>query len=155
MVHCDEATSRITRFSPTVIGWNRFCLFTGVSTRRLVCENWARRFKPRVWIRDAWASVYVNSVSGDQRVEAVFQGAVEAHAVSGDIRVGVRRGSRVYVDANTISGSTNSELELSDAPQESEPAEDAPMVEVRAKTVSGDITIARAPAPAPAELPAS
>jgi len=108
-----------------------------------------------IWIRDAWASVYVNSVSGDQRVEAVFQGAVEAHAVSGDIRVGVRRGSGVYVDANTISGSTSSEFELSDAPQESEPAEDAPMVEVRAKTVSGDITIARAPAPAPAELPAS
>jgi hypothetical protein len=109
-----------------------------------------------LWLRDAGASVHANTVSGDQRIEAVVAGMVEAQAVSGDIYVAVRRGSRVYVDANTISGSTNSELQLTDAPQEGEEPEvsdEAPMVEVRAKTVSGDITIARAAAPA--QLPAS
>ena len=101
-----------------------------------------------LWIRDAGASVHANTVSGDQRLEAVLGGTVDANAISGDVYVGVRRGSRVYVDANTVSGTTSSELDLSDAPQEAPPDADAPMVEVRAKTVSGDIMIARAPAPA-------
>jgi hypothetical protein len=38
---------------------------------------------------------------------------------------------------------------LSDAPQ-APPAADAPLVEVFAKTVSGDVRIERAPAPTPA-----
>ncbi len=101
-----------------------------------------------VWIRDAGASVHANTVSGDQRLEAVVEGVVESHTVSGDVWIGVRRGSRVYVDANTISGSTSSELELSDAPADASSEEDeGPILEVRAKTVSGDISIARAPAP--------
>jgi Putative adhesin len=104
-----------------------------------------------VWIRDAAGSTRVNTVSGDQRLDAVVEGTVETHAVSGDIIVGVRRGSMVYVDANTISGSTSSELDLGDAPAEpAGDADDGPMVEVRAKTVSGDISITRAPAPTPA-----
>jgi len=102
-----------------------------------------------LWIRDAGGSVHANTVSGDQRVEAVLGGTVEANAISGDVYVGVRRGSRVYVDANTVSGSTSSEFDLSDAPADAgEPDPDAPLVEVRAKTVSGDIMLARAPAPA-------
>jgi DUF4097 and DUF4098 domain-containing protein YvlB len=106
-----------------------------------------------LWLREAGASVHASTVSGDLRLEAVVAGAVEAQTVSGDVYVAVRRGSRVYVDATTISGSTGSEFDLSDAPQDHADAEaDAPMVEVRAKTVSGDITVARAPAPA--QLPA-
>jgi DUF4097 and DUF4098 domain-containing protein YvlB len=103
-----------------------------------------------VWIKDAKQSVHVNTVSGDQRVDAVVEGTVETQAVSGDILIGVRRGSRVYVDANTISGSTSSELNLTDAPAEDEQADEAdegPMVEVRAKTVSGDVSLVRAAAP--------
>jgi hypothetical protein len=100
-----------------------------------------------LWIRDAAASVHANTVSGDQRIEAVMEGVVEAHSVSGDVMIGVRRGSRVYVDANTISGSTNSELDLTDAPGEAS-EEEGPLVEVRAKTVSGDVSIVRAAAPA-------
>jgi DUF4097 and DUF4098 domain-containing protein YvlB len=108
-----------------------------------------------LWIRDAGASVHGTSVSGDVRIEAVVAGRVELQTVSGDVYVAVRRGSLVYVDANTISGSTSSEFQLTDAPQEGEdapPSDDAPMVDVRAKTVSGDVTVARAPAPA--QLPA-
>jgi DUF4097 and DUF4098 domain-containing protein YvlB len=100
-----------------------------------------------VYVRDAGGSISGNSVSGDQRYEAVVQGRVELRAVSGDIGVGIRRGSRVFIDANTVSGDTSSEFELSDAPGQ-EPSVDGPLVEVFAKTVSGDVRLERAPAPA-------
>jgi len=96
-----------------------------------------------VHVRDAGASITTNSVSGDQRFEAVQRGRVELKAISGDVIVGVRTGARVYVDANTVSGSTSSELELSDAPAQA-PAADAPLVELFVKTVSGDIRLERA-----------
>jgi DUF4097 and DUF4098 domain-containing protein YvlB len=95
-------------------------------------------------IEEAYDNVNANTVSGDQEHRAVMTGNVSAHSVSGDVTIGVRRGSRVWLDCNTVSGDTSSELELSsDAPNG-----DGPLVEVRAKTVSGDITIRRAPAPA-------
>jgi len=100
-----------------------------------------------VSVRDAGGSISANSVSGDQRYEAVVSGRLEVRAVSGDVGIGIRRGSRVFIDANTVSGSTSSEFELADAPQSAAPAQDAPLVEVYAKTVSGDIRLERAPAP--------
>ena len=100
-----------------------------------------------VYIAEADDSIAANTVSGDQRFEAVLKGRLELRAISGDISVGVRRGSRVFIDANTVSGSTSSEFELSDAPQ-TEPDPNSPLVEVFAKTVSGDVRIERAPAPA-------
>jgi hypothetical protein len=96
-----------------------------------------------VHVRDAGGSISTNTVSGDQRFEAVQRGRVELKAISGDVMVGVRSGCRVYVDANTVSGATSSELELSDAPVQA-PAEDAPLVELFVKTVSGDVRIERA-----------
>lgn len=98
-----------------------------------------------VHVAEAGASVNTNTVSGDQRFGALERGRVELKAISGDVTVGIRRGSRVYVDANTVSGSTSSELELTDAPAE-ELAVDAPLVELYVKTVSGDVRIERAPA---------
>jgi len=98
-----------------------------------------------LFIGEAGGSVSANTVSGDHRIEAVLQGRVELRAISGDISVGIPRGTRLFVDANTVSGSTSSEVELGDDPgQESEPG--GPLVEVFAKTVSGDIRIERASA---------
>jgi hypothetical protein len=95
-------------------------------------------------IGEAYNNVNANSVSGDQDHGAVMQGVVAAHSVSGDVTIAVRRGSKAFLDCTTVSGDTTSELELtSDAP-----AGDGPLVEIRAKTVSGDIRITRAPAPA-------
>jgi hypothetical protein len=99
-----------------------------------------------IWIRDALTSVSLNTVSGDVRLDAAMEGVVHVNAISGDINIGVRRGSRVYVDCNTISGSMSSELELSDAPPQA--GEPGPEIEVRAKTVSGDVSLVRASAPA-------
>jgi DUF4097 and DUF4098 domain-containing protein YvlB len=106
-----------------------------------------------VFIREASDSITANTISGDQRIEAVFRGRMDLRAVSGDISVGIRRGSRVYVDANTVSGSTVSELDLSEAPSHQASPGETPLVELFAKTVSGDVRIERAPAPsATAEL---
>ena len=100
-----------------------------------------------VTIGEAYDNVTANTVSGDQDHGAVMTGHVGAHSVSGDIRIGVRRGSRVFLDCNTVSGDTSSELELTpDAP-----TGDGPLVEIKAKTVSGDIRITRAPSPSETE----
>lgn len=96
-----------------------------------------------LYIREAGDSVRANTVSGDQRLETVARGKLELRAISGDIGVGIRRGSRLYVDANTLSGSTSSDLELADAPQQEGDGE-TPLVELFAKTVSGDVRIERA-----------
>ena len=95
-------------------------------------------------IGEAWDNVNANTVSGDQEHGAVLRGLIAAHSVSGDVHIGVRRGSKVFLDCNTVSGDTRSELELTTEA----PAGDGPLVEIRAKTVSGDIAITRAPAPA-------
>jgi DUF4097 and DUF4098 domain-containing protein YvlB len=95
-----------------------------------------------VTIGEAYDNVSASTVSGDQEHGAVMRGNVSAHSVSGDVTIGVRRGSKVYLDCNTVSGDTSSELELTtDAPDG-----DGPLVEIRAKTVSGDIRITRAAA---------
>jgi hypothetical protein len=96
-------------------------------------------------IGEAYDNVTANSVSGDQDHGAVMRGIVSAHSVSGDVTIAVRRGSNAFLDCTTVSGDTSSELEMTaGAPQ---PGDDAPFVEIRAKTVSGDIRITRAPAP--------
>jgi hypothetical protein len=94
-------------------------------------------------IEEAYDNVAANSVSGDQDHRAVMRGTVAAHSVSGDVTIGVRRGSKAYLDCTTVSGDTTSELDMTGEV----PAGDGPMVEIRAQTVSGDIRITRAPAP--------
>jgi DUF4097 and DUF4098 domain-containing protein YvlB len=106
-------------------------------------ETAARLISGDLYIREAGASINANTVSGDQRLEMVSEGRLELHAISGDVSVGVRRGSRLYVDANTLSGATSSELELSDSPGQEGDGE-GPLVELFAKTVSGDVHIQRA-----------
>lgn len=97
-----------------------------------------------VTIGSADADVNVNTVSGDQELGAVRAGNVSSQSVSGDVSIAVRRGSKVFLDCSTVSGDTHSELDV----QSDAPAGDGPLVEVRARTVSGDIQIRRAPAPA-------
>jgi DUF4097 and DUF4098 domain-containing protein YvlB len=82
----------------------------------------------------------VQTASGDQRVASAARGKVTLQAASGDLEIGIRRGSKLWVDASSMSGATSSELELGDAPSDGE----GPLVELKAKTMSGDIEIRRA-----------
>lgn len=88
-------------------------------------------------VREAAASLNVKTISGDARIGSAVQGSVEMQSVSGDLTLGLRSGSRLWVDARSTSGKTRSDLPLSDAPS----SEERPLVELRAKSVSGDIHI--------------
>jgi DUF4097 and DUF4098 domain-containing protein YvlB len=95
-----------------------------------------------VKVDDAGAGVKIRTASGDQRIGGVTAGSVELQSMSGDISVGIRQGSNVWVDARAMSGDLSSELELGDE----QPAGDAPLVELRAASMSGDVDVVRAPA---------
>jgi DUF4097 and DUF4098 domain-containing protein YvlB len=93
-----------------------------------------------VEVQEAASSVTVQTASGDQRLGAVTSGRVVMQSASGDQTVGIRRGSRVHIDAKTMSGDTSSELVVGEEP----PPGDGPTVELRATAMSGDIRILRA-----------
>ena len=90
-------------------------------------------------IEEAHGDLSVTTVSGDQEVGAVFEGEVTLNSVSGDISVRVAQGSRLWIDAKSVSGDMSSDFELGDRP----PSDDGPLVELHAKTVSGDLQVGR------------
>src|SRR5687768_15638657 len=86
-----------------------------------------------------WAGdlVHAVSASGDVTIRDAAQGEVSCKSSSGDIAVGVRKGTLVWLDLQTVSGRTTSNLRSDDAPTGGK--ED--VLTVKAVTVSGDITI--------------
>jgi len=96
-----------------------------------------------VVVADARGPLEVQSASGDQRVEAVREGKVTLKSASGDLSVGIRQGSSLWVDARSMSGDMSSEIAL-----DAEPGDDdgGPLVELRAISMSGDVAVLRAPA---------
>jgi DUF4097 and DUF4098 domain-containing protein YvlB len=90
-------------------------------------------------VDEVMGDLTIGSVSGDQIVRAAGPGDLALKAVSGDVLVAVRRGLRVRLDVNSVSGSIGSELEVSDTPSSSE----GPETSLRVRTVSGDVRISR------------
>jgi hypothetical protein len=113
-----------------------------VELGRVAGEAVVRSASGDVRVREGGRGVSVSTASGDQRVEAIVSGGVTLKSASGDIAVGIAKGSNVWVDARSLSGETRSELELGGE----EPADDAPLVELHAMTMSGDVTVVRAAA---------
>jgi DUF4097 and DUF4098 domain-containing protein YvlB len=93
-----------------------------------------------VAIDEAQASLKVQTASGDVEVGSVREGEITLQTASGDIDVAVKKGSKLWIDARSMSGETSSELEVGDAPPDGE----GPLVEVRATAMSGDIQVKRA-----------
>jgi DUF4097 and DUF4098 domain-containing protein YvlB len=93
-----------------------------------------------VLVREAGSSVGINTASGDQEIGSVTAGKVTLKSASGDLKVGIREGTSLWVDARSRSGEVTSELPVSDLP----PDGNGPSVELRANTMSGDITVSRA-----------
>ncbi len=91
-----------------------------------------------VTIGAAAAALDVKSVSGDQRLRSVAA-SVEAKSVSGEVEIAVRPGLDVWLELRSLSGDTRSELDAAEGP-----AGRGEVVEIRAKTVSGDIRVSRA-----------
>jgi Putative adhesin len=100
----------------------------------------ARTISGDVRVQDAGDSVTAQTVSGDQRFESAGGGAITLNSVSGDLLVGVRKGTTLWIDAKSTSGDTSSDLPMDEAP----PDGDGPVVELRATAMSGDIRIVRA-----------
>jgi DUF4097 and DUF4098 domain-containing protein YvlB len=90
---------------------------------------------------DESGPVEANTASGDIQLRSVTSGEVKLHSASGDLEVGIAMGSRLWIDAQSLSGDASSELELEAAPSG---GEDGPLVELRAQTMSGDIAVRRA-----------
>jgi DUF4097 and DUF4098 domain-containing protein YvlB len=95
-----------------------------------------------VTVREAKDAVKVESVSGDVQLESVESGNVELNSISGDLQIGIKRGSRLAVDANAVSGDLRSDIELDS--DQGAAGDDGPLVDLRARTISGDLRITRA-----------
>jgi len=74
--------------------------------------------------------------SGDASIELVRRGRVTVKGASGDVSIGVTAGVPVWTDITTVSGTIRSDLQGAGQPQEGQDH-----IEVRAKTVSGDIAL--------------
>ncbi len=87
-------------------------------------------------IGHAGDSVSMSTGSGDMRIETATKGKVTAKGASGDVEVGVPSGVPVWTDLTTVTGDIRSDLQGAGQP---EPGQD--YIELRAKTVSGDIQL--------------
>jgi len=95
-----------------------------------------------VKIDEATEGADVNTASGDVAIGRVVSGDVRLNSASGDIDVGIAKGSRLWVDAQTLSGDTTSELDLESG--STIETDEGPLVELKARSMSGDISVKRA-----------
>ena len=85
-------------------------------------------------VRDAHADVELSTASGALVVELMRRGQLQAKNVSGDIRVGIPAGVPVWTDVSSMTGHIRSSLQGAGQPEDGQD-----FVELRAKTISGDI----------------
>jgi hypothetical protein len=101
-----------------------------------------------VTIGSCGGPVNARTASGDVSFDGVASGLVQVNTATGDIRVGVLPGLGVYLELSSLSGSVRSDLDEVDGPD----GDADTAVEIRARTMSGNIRItkARADRPEPA-----
>ena len=92
-----------------------------------------------VRLREAHGRTHVQTVSGDLKVDRLTAGSLELKAVSGDVDLAIAPGVAVWLDVSSLSGDMSSDLAAGDEPREGEA-----VIEIRGKTVSGDVTVRRA-----------
>lgn len=85
-------------------------------------------------VREANQDVALSTASGDLLVDRMNRGQLAAKNVSGDITVGIPSGIPVWTDITCMTGSVRSDLEGA-----GEPSEGQDYIELRARTVSGDV----------------
>jgi len=86
--------------------------------------------------------IKARTVSGDLSIQAVDKGAIDLNSVSGDAIIAVLPGKRVWMDVMSTSGDTFCDLDSSGGGGSAGSAD----VDIRVKTVSGDVRILRATA---------
>lgn len=88
-------------------------------------------------VGDSTDDVSLATGSGDLVVARAHRGRISAKGASGDVRVGIPAGIPVWTDITTVTGDIRSNLNGAGKPEEG-----SDHVEVRARTVSGDIVLA-------------
>src|SRR5262245_20721091 len=84
----------------------------------------------------AHADTSFSTGSGDVSINLVERGRLTVKGASGDVTIGVRAGVPVWTDISTVSGTIRSDLQGAGQPKEGQDH-----IELRAKTVSGDIAL--------------
>jgi DUF4097 and DUF4098 domain-containing protein YvlB len=90
-------------------------------------------------VAESHTDVTLSTGSGDLAIGAAHRGRVSVKGASGDVRIGIPPGVPVWTDITTVSGEIRSAIAGTGAP-----AEGQPYVELRAKTISGDVVLAEA-----------
>jgi hypothetical protein len=84
--------------------------------------------------------VRAKTASGDVKIGVAFKDEIRAHTASGDVSVGVAAGTGVWLDINTASGRTTSDLHMQGS---AAPTGGTPALTVKVRTASGDIDLRR------------
>jgi DUF4097 and DUF4098 domain-containing protein YvlB len=111
-----------------------------IDIRKLHGEATLRSASGDVTVDHAATSVTIQTASGDQRIGSVNTGRITTQSASGDQEIAIARGTLAHLDVRTMSGDASSDLDVRDALS----GEHAPIVEIRATSMSGDIHIGRA-----------
>ncbi|MFY0409880.1 DUF4097 family beta strand repeat-containing protein [Solicola sp. PLA-1-18] len=106
--------------------------------RRAAAEAELKSGSGDLTVDDAGGDVVLKSGSGDLTVGRVGASRVQATNASGSVRVGVADDLPAWLDLSTVTGRVTSDLDAA------EPADGEPYAQVHAKTVSGDVVVARA-----------
>jgi hypothetical protein len=92
----------------------------------------------RIAVDVACGSVVAKSANGDVRLGDVARGSAVLQTHVGDLEVGIREGTAAWLDLSSTAGRVHNGLDAADAPDPS-----AERVEVRARTMAGDVVIRR------------
>ncbi|MGI9008158.1 MAG: DUF4097 family beta strand repeat-containing protein [Streptosporangiaceae bacterium] len=117
-----------------------------ISVRHAAGDLTAKTASGSITIGAADGSVTAKTASGGVHINAVRRGQTEVNGVSGSVEIKVVEGIGVYQDLASLSGRVTSELDSSGqgGPDGAEiPGE---TLSLRCRTVSGSITVGRAPA---------
>jgi DUF4097 and DUF4098 domain-containing protein YvlB len=94
-----------------------------------------------IHVRSGYGSLKAKTASGDIEIGLLRQGRAQIGTASGDVRVGVASGTGVWLDLDTASGHSTSDLtNRGDVAPEGTRAD----LELRVRTASGDIHVHRA-----------
>jgi hypothetical protein len=98
----------------------------------------------RISVDHAYGSVVAKTANGDVRIGDVVRGSIVLEAASGDLEVGIRPGTAAWLDVRSLSGNVRNLLDAAEGPGQTDAT-----VEVRARNLSGGITIRRSRLDAP------